>query len=158
MLTVRELADKFYTEVILNRRKVPEAALDILDRDIKGAIGNVRLSALTPDVVAKPTRAAVARGAKGHAVKVLGLTKQLLTWGAALEHLKRNPAEMLDAENMGAVIGQRDRTLSTEEVGEVLAGLGRASIEGVPRGPRPSAPCHGLAVARVAVAAQMDGR
>ena len=128
-VTVRELADKFYTEVILNRRKVPEAALDILNRDIKGAIGNVRLSALTADIVAKPTRAAVARGAKGHAVKVLGLTKQLLTWGAALEHLKRNPAEMLDAENMGAVIGQRDRTLSTEEVGEVLAGLGRASIE-----------------------------
>jgi integrase len=127
--TVGQLADIFYNTVLVNRRKRPLIVKDVLNRDIKASIGDVPLSALTPDAAARPVQAAVARGSVGHAVRVLQVTKQFCRWAASMEHLPRDPAAGLDAENLGAVINQRDRLLTVEELGVVLAALERASIE-----------------------------
>ena len=99
----------------------------MLKRDIEAAIGTVPLSKLTPDVCAKPVQNAVARGSPAHAARVLQVIKQLTRWATAMQLLNRDPAEALDAENMGAVIGQRDRLLSVEELGTVFSALNRST-------------------------------
>ena len=127
--TVAELAETFYSTVLVNRRKRPEIAKDVLDRDIAESIGSVLLADLTPDVCAKPVQAAVARGSPAHAVRVLQVLKQFTRWAVGMQHLARDPAVGLDAENLGAVIGQRDRFLTLAEVEKVLHGLDRAPLE-----------------------------
>jgi integrase len=125
-MTVGQLGKKFYAEVIVNRRKRPEIAADVLRRDIEAAIGAVPLSRLTPDVCAKPVQNAVSRGSPAHAVRVLQVLKQLTRWAVGMQFLDRDPAAALDAENLGASIGQRDRLLTLDELGTIFAALNRS--------------------------------
>jgi integrase len=121
--TVKELADVWYRESILLRRRRPEEVRDAIDRDIVPAIGRVPLVAVNGIVAGRPVSRVVARGARAHAGRVLQCVKQMFAFAAARSFLTTNPAAPLRADDLGIVTSSRDRYLSADEIPLVLKAI-----------------------------------
>jgi integrase len=114
--TVADLAERFYTLRILPHRRRPEVVRDVLDRDVLPRIGTRKLGGFTTAACRSVVEAVIERGATTHAGRVLQILKQLGRFGVGNAHLQTNPAEPLEAQQLGVVADSSDRWLTADEI------------------------------------------
>ena len=114
--TINALAETFYSDRIVPKRKRPEAVRQVLDHDILPLIGKMKPSSVSAAAVRKVVRVVVDRGATVHAGRVLAILKQMLRFGVALGVIDSNPAEAFDNDILGIESNQRDRVLAADEI------------------------------------------
>lgn len=113
--TVNEVAERFL-ESLTKRRKRPEEARYIYEKDIGPVIGPLPLKSIKKADCRAVVEKVTARGAKVHAGKVLGLLKQLLDFAENVEDDFSNPASRLKAENLGVEHNVSTRWLAETEI------------------------------------------
>jgi integrase len=118
--TVGKLINTWYEGYILKERKQPLQIKQLIDSDIIPLLGDKELSLLTPAMVTDALDKIVARGAPVHANKVLAALKQAFSYGVRRGVLTNNPAQLLQARDIGGIEKPRDRYLSLEEVKSLL--------------------------------------
>lgn len=132
--TVKQLCDAFYRDEILPNRKRPESVKDIIDRDIIPTIGTLPLAAVDTITAGEPARAAVARGSKVHAGKVLQIVKQLFSFAADNGFMPMSPAASLKPKRLGAkTAATGKRWLRTSELVTFWKALDRSRMDPVTR-------------------------
>lgn len=115
--TVKALCEVFYKDSILPRRKRPEEAKDIIDREIVPTIGSLPLFAVDTGACKKVVAKVVGRGATTHAGKVLQLVKQIFRYAASCGYTATNPAASLIPDIIGVTKHTpRERFLAAEEI------------------------------------------
>lgn len=114
--TVAELAEAFYSDRIVPKRRRPEIVRQVLDHDILPAIGNLPLSAVNTLAVRRTVKVMVDRGARSHAARCLAILKQLFKFGVSISVMDSNPATSLEKDDLGAGDNVRNRVLSGDEI------------------------------------------
>ena len=114
--TIAELAELFYQDRIVPKRKRPDAVRQVLDHDVIPEIGSLKLSAVNVLAVRKVVKAVVDRGATTHAGKVLSIMKQMFNFAVSLSFISTNPAASLDPDSLGIESNSRDRVLTDQEI------------------------------------------
>ncbi len=115
--TVSDLADIWYRDYAMKKRKNPEQARHVLDKDILPVIGNMKMDAVKPIHITKLIKGVVNRPAPVWAGKVLGITKQIFKYGESLGYLDGPSPAYSHAPNvLGVENNTRERFLSVEEL------------------------------------------
>jgi integrase len=114
--TVAELAEVFYSDRIVPKRRRPEIVRQVLDHDILPAIGNLPLSTVNTLAVRRTVKTMVDRGAKSHAARCLAILKQLFKFGVSISVMDSNPADSLEKDDLGAGDNVRNRVLDGDEI------------------------------------------
>jgi integrase len=120
--TVEEVAKRFLA-LLDTKRKRPEEARYVVEKDILPIIGHLGLRGLKKSDCRVVVERVVKRGAPVHAGKVLGLLKQLLSFASNVEDEFINPIADLKAENLGVENNIRDRWLTEKELPVLLQAL-----------------------------------
>lgn len=113
--TVAKVAEAFL-RTLETRRKRPEVARYLIEKDILPFIGALPLRSLKKSDCRGVVAKVVARGAKGHAGKVLAILRQMLDYAENVEDDFMNPAARLKASNLEIETGTRDRWLDETEI------------------------------------------
>jgi integrase len=121
--TVADLAREFYDRR-LTRRVRPDWAKYLLDKDVTPALGNVRLSHVTPRLIVTRVLDPIAdRGSLVHLNRVLALTKQMFSFAVSRGLLERSPAEHLSRRDNGTEEVPRSRVLTDVEIQSLWAAI-----------------------------------
>lgn len=113
--TVGDLCEAFY-KVVQIKRKHPDDVLVTLEKEVKPAIGRLRLRSVTTPAVAKIILDMVNRGSPGRAGKALSQIKQMFNHACAMGWMDTNPAHPLRPDDLGVVQRKKDRKLSGDEI------------------------------------------
>ena len=112
--TVRELCDRFYEGVIKTQHKRPQMCKQYLDRDLdrlhERRVSTVRRADLADLLAHKRIGGPVA------ANRLLGILKQLFSYGVEIGWLDDSPASALTRRAAGGKEKQRSRTLTDAEI------------------------------------------
>jgi len=127
--TVSELCDLFYKDRIAGpqKRRRPEAVLQVINHDIKPVIGSRSISTISTLVVSSVVTKVIGRGATTHAGKVTAILKQLFKFAVSRGFILISPADALDKADLGVVSTIKDRWLPTEEIKPVWIAITSAS-------------------------------
>ncbi|GAB6048464.1 tyrosine-type recombinase/integrase [Methyloparacoccus murrellii] len=122
-LTVNQLADDFYNLRVKDRLKRPDLIRNLLERDIRPCLGNLRLDEVKPRHIDRMLRAIAGRGAPTTANDVLSLTKRLFAFAVVRQMIESNPAIAFEVSDAGGKEKPRDRALSRPEIVKFLDAL-----------------------------------
>ena len=114
--TVAELAEVFYSDRIVPKRRRPEMVRQVLDHDIIPVIGKLPLSTVNTLAVRRTVKVMVDRGAKSHAGRCFAILKQMFRFAVSIGVMESNPADSLDKDDLGAGDNVRNRVLSGDEI------------------------------------------
>lgn len=115
-VTVADLADDYFEQKIVGRWKHPNIVRSRIEKDIKPAIGKLRVDAVTPSDIDSLLRKVTKRGAPTVANDVLRWLRRMFDHAVKRHLCQYNPAAPFDLSDAGGVEKPRDRALSKEEL------------------------------------------
>ena len=121
--TVKDLAEEFYTRMILGRVKHPQIVRARIDNDIGPTIGHIPLVELKPMDVDRMIQAAIARGAPTIATDALRYLKRMYDFAIKRHYVQFNPAAPFNPNDAGGQEKPRERALSLDELRALLAAM-----------------------------------
>ncbi|MEJ1412947.1 MAG: tyrosine-type recombinase/integrase [Candidatus Sedimenticola sp. (ex Thyasira tokunagai)] len=124
--TVKDLVATFYERILKKKRKRPEEALHILEKELVSRLGNKKIEHVTPSQLSAIVDGVVDRGAPTHAGKVLNLIKQVFGFAEGKGYVERNPAYPLKKNAFEIEDNRRDRALSLDEIKVLWDALAKA--------------------------------
>ena len=119
-LTVAELAERYFTDVVKAEHRRPELTRGYLDRAVIPELGARRVVELTPLEVAGVIRRYRERGART-ADQLRSVLRVLLGFAVETGVRADNPAQLLTARVAGYRAVARDRVLTDDEIRQVWA-------------------------------------
>ncbi len=124
--TVKDLVSVFNKRILQKKRKRPEEALHIIEKELVSRLGAKRLDHVTPAQLSSIIDGVVDRGAATHAGKVLNLIKQIFSFAEGKGYVERNPAHPLKKSAFEIQDNRRDRALGLEEITILWSALDKA--------------------------------
>ncbi len=118
---------KWLVDVVEKSRKDPRQIRRYVERDIIPALGQKRIKDITPADVLALTDRIKARGSGQAALLVRNILKQRFAYAIARQVTTANPAAAIEGRYI-ATARARDRTLSREEIGDVMRMVYRSSM------------------------------
>ena len=125
--TVEAFAEVWMIEIVSQTNKNPKNIRRVLDKDIKPAIGQKRLSTVTTSDVHAIIDRIKARGADQSALMTRNIMKRLFAYAIAREKMSSNPAAAIEAKYI-AQAKSRDVALTPVEMGKLLRGIYTSSM------------------------------
>jgi integrase len=121
--TVAQLADEYFGRMILGRWKHPNIVRARIERDIKPAIGNLKVEDVKPRHIDDTLKAVIKRGAPSIANDVLRWLKRMFNYAVKLHVIEYNPAAAFDPGDAGGKEKSRDRWLNGAELAKFFAAM-----------------------------------
>jgi integrase len=118
--TVSEAAHEFHTAVLQRDNKKPETPWSYFTRDVLPAFGSTPLPDVTRQDVSMMLQKIVARGSRVAANRTLTTTKYFFTWCVERGWINENPASLLSRRSVGGKETPRARTLTWDEIEQLL--------------------------------------
>lgn len=114
--TVAELADEFFQSRVLGNWKHPNIVRARIEKDIKPAIGHLKVEDVKPRHIDDLLRTIVKRGAPTMANDVLRWLKRIFNFAIKSHVIDNNPALVFDLMDAGGKEESRSRNLSRTEL------------------------------------------
>lgn len=114
--TFGAIAEEFYERVLARQYRRPEGARRTLNVDLLPPLGARPLASITLRDVQAVLNAIVDRGAPVQANRVLLLAKRVFRYARMQGHIEANPIAELTRRDVGGTEGERERTLSFDEI------------------------------------------
>lgn len=114
--TVKELCDEFFERTVKGRIKRPDLVRDILNRDVIGAMGKLRITDVKPVDVDRMVAGIVRRGSPIMANRVLTTAKAVFDYAVRRHWIEYNPAAAFNRRDAGGEESARTRALSDGEI------------------------------------------
>lgn len=115
-MTVAQLADEYFERMILGRWKHPNIVRSRIEKDIKPAIGRMKVEDVRPLDIDAILQNVVRRGAPTVANDVLRWLRRMFNYAIKRHLCESNPAGAYDLGDAGGKEEARDRALSREEL------------------------------------------
>lgn len=125
--TVSMFAEFWLKEVVEKTRKDAKQIRRYVNKDILPAFGSKRMDEITPADVLTITDRLKARGSEQAALLVRNILKRMFAFAIARQVATTNPAAAIQAKYI-AQAKARDRSLSGDEIGEVLREIYKSSM------------------------------
>jgi integrase len=125
--TVAKLADEYFERMIMGRWKHPNIVRSRIERDIKPAIGSMKVEDVKPRQIDDLLKAVVKRGAPTTANDVLRWLKRMFNYAIKRHVIENNPAQAFDLSDAGGREEGRKRWLTSEELVKLFAAMRVAS-------------------------------
>lgn len=116
---VQKLVIDWYTHYALRHHKRPLPIKRQIDIDIIPLLGDKELDKIQPIDITYALDSIVQRGAPIYANRILSTLKQVFNYAVSRGSMLQNPANNLQARNIGGVEKPRDRYLTLEEIKKV---------------------------------------
>ncbi|MEJ1380327.1 MAG: tyrosine-type recombinase/integrase [Candidatus Sedimenticola sp. (ex Thyasira tokunagai)] len=124
--TVKDLVATFHERILLKKRKRPDEALHLLQKELVSTLGNKKIEHITASQLSAIVDGVVDRGATTHAGKVLNLIKQVFGFAEGKGYVERNPAYPLKKIAFEITDNRRERALSLDEIKILWDALAKA--------------------------------
>lgn len=121
--TVAKLADDYFNRRVLGVWKHPNIVRARIEKDIKPAIGHLRVEAVTPQHIDELLQTVVKRGAPTMANDVLRWLKRIFNQAIKMHIITINPAYAFDVLDAGGKEQARERNLSRDEIAKLFAAM-----------------------------------
>lgn len=115
-LNVGQLADEYFTRMILGHWKHPDIVRRRIDKDIKPNIGSIAVKDVKPKHIDAMLQAIVKRGAPTMANDVLRWVRRMFDYAVKRHMVEYNPANAFNVGDAGGKEEARDRFLTHEEL------------------------------------------
>ena len=115
-VTVADLADEYFKRMIADRWKHPQIVRSRIEKDIKPAIGKMKVDAVKPADIDGMLQAVVKRGAPTIANDALRWVRRMFDFAIKRQLCEYNPAGAFDLADAGGREEARDRALSRAEL------------------------------------------
>jgi integrase len=125
--TMAQLADEYFERMILGRWKHPNIVRSRIEKDIKPAIGRLKVEDVKPRHIDDLLQAVVKRGAPTMANDVLRWLKRMFNYAIKRHVIETNPAAAFDLADAGGREEGRKRWLTSDELVKLFAAMRQAS-------------------------------
>ncbi|NMG15860.1 tyrosine-type recombinase/integrase [Aromatoleum bremense] len=115
-VTVADLADDYFQRMIAGRWKHPNIVRSRIEKDIKPAIGKMKVESVRPADIDAMLQTVVKRGAPTIANDVLRWVRRMFDYAIKRHLCEYNPAGAFDLADAGGKEDARDRALSRSEL------------------------------------------
>lgn len=115
-VTVAKLADEYFERMIVGRWKHPNIVRSRIERDIKPAIGRIKVEDVKPGDIDDMLQAVVRRGAPTTANDVLRWVRRMFDYAIKRHLCQYNPAGAFTLADAGGQEDARERALSRAEL------------------------------------------
>lgn len=122
-VTVSHLADEYFERMILGRWKHPNIVRSRIEKDIKPAIGKLKVEDVKPLHVDAMLQSIVKRGAPTVANDVLRWTRRMFDYAIKRHMVEVNPVSAFDLSDAGGKEEARARALSEAELIQFFAAM-----------------------------------
>ena len=124
--TVAQLADEYFERMIASRWKHPNIVRARIEKDIKPAIGSLKVEDVKPRHIDDILKAVIKRGAPSISNDVLRWLKRIFNYAVKRHAIEYNPAAAFDPGDAGGKEKSRDRWLSSSELAQLFAAMREA--------------------------------
>lgn len=121
--TVSQLADEYFERMIAGRWKHPNIVRARIEKNIKPAIGMLKVEDVRPRHIDDILKSVMRRGAPSIANDVLRWLKRMFNYAVKRHALEQNPAAAFDPGDAGGKEKSRDRWLSSYELAGLFAAM-----------------------------------
>lgn len=125
--TVAQLADEYFERMIAGRWKHPNIVRARIEKDIKPAIGNLKVEDVKPRHIDDILKTVIKRGAPSISNDVLRWLKRIFNYAVKRHAIEYNPAAAFDPGDAGGKEKSRDRWLSSVELVRLFASMREAN-------------------------------
>jgi integrase len=125
--TVSQLADEYFERMIIGRWKHPNIVRARIEKDIKPAIGSLKVEDVKPRHIDDILKAVMKRGAPSISNDVLRWLKRIFNYAVKRHAIEYNPAAAFDPGDAGGKEKIRERWLSGAELVRLFAAMREAS-------------------------------
>ncbi len=125
--TMAQLADEYFERMILGRWKHPNIVRSRIEKDIKPAIGRLKVEDVKPRHIDELLQSVVKRGAPTMANDVLRWLKRMFNYAIKRHVIETNPAAAFDLADAGGREEGRKRWLTSDELVKLFAAMRQAS-------------------------------
>lgn len=126
--TVNDLLDEFVSIYIMPKRKRPEEAIRVFNKDVRPHIGKYKLKDINRRLVIAKVLDPIAKRGNVQANKTLGLLKQTFKFAVERGLMETNPIEKTTKKTIGGDESPRERYLTMEEIRTLLTSLPQTDI------------------------------
>lgn len=124
--TMAKLADEFFNDKVMGKWKHPNIVRARIEKDIKPAIGHLKIEDVTPRHIQSLLKAVVNRGAPTMANDVLRWLKRMFNHAIKMHLINVNPAIAFDVSDAGGKEKSRNRNLTRDELVVFFSAIKRA--------------------------------
>lgn len=121
--TVSKLADEFFEKRVLGVWKHPNIVRARIEKDIKPAIGHLKVESVTPRHIEALLQSVVKRGAPTMANDVLRWLKRMFNHAIKMHMITNNPALAFDVDDAGGKEQARKRHLNRDELAKLFLAM-----------------------------------
>lgn len=121
--TMARLADEFFQKRVLGIWKHPNIVRARIEKDIKPAIGHLRVEAVTPRDIEALLQSVVKRGAPTMANDVLRWLKRIFNHAIKMQIITHNPALAFEIADAGGQEKARKRNLTRDELAKLFLAM-----------------------------------
>lgn len=121
--TMAKLADEFFEKRVLGVWKHPNIVRARIEKDIKPAIGHLKVESVTPRHIEALLQSVVKRGAPTMANDVLRWLKRMFNHAIKMHMITNNPALAFDVADAGGKEQARKRTLNRDELAKLFLAI-----------------------------------
>lgn len=114
--TMAQLADEYFERMIAGRWKHPNIVRARIEKDIKPAIGNLKVEDIKPRHIDDVLKVVMKRGAPSIANDTLRWLKRMFNYAIKRHIIEYNPAAAFDPSDAGGKEKSRTRWLTSEEL------------------------------------------
>lgn len=125
--TVAQLADEYFERMIAGRWKHPNIVRARIEKDIKPAIGNLKVEDVKPRHIDDILKTVIKRGAPSISNDVLRWLKRIFNYAVKRHAIEYNPAAAFDPGDAGGKEKSRERWLSSMELVKLFAAMREAN-------------------------------
>jgi integrase len=125
--TVAHLADEYFERMIAGRWKHPNIVRARIEKEIKPAIGGLKVEDVKPRHIDDILKAVLKRGAPSISNDVLRWLKRIFNYAVKRHVIEYNPAAAFDPGDAGGKEKSRERWLSSAELVKLFASMREAS-------------------------------
>lgn len=125
--TVAELADEYFERMIAGRWKHPNIVRSRIEKDIKPAIGNLKVEDVKPRHIDDILKTVIKRGAPSISNDVLRWLKRIFNYAVKRHAIEYNPAAAFDPGDAGGKEKSRERWLAGAELVKLFAAMREAN-------------------------------
>lgn len=125
--TVAQLADEYFERMIAGRWKHPNIVRARIEKEIKPAIGSLKVEDVKPRHIDDILKAVLKRGAPSISNDVLRWLKRIFNYAVKRHVIEYNPAAAFDPGDAGGKEKSRERWLSSAELVKLFASMREAS-------------------------------
>lgn len=125
-VTVSQLCDEYFERMILGRLKHPNIVRARIEKDIRPAIGSLKVEDVKPRHIDDLLKPIVKRGAPTIANDVLRWLKRIFNYAIKRHMIEYNPAAAFDLSDAGGQEKGRERWLKRDELVKLFAAMREA--------------------------------